>query len=145
MSDALRVHVRKILQAYATDQEAELIAIRDIEAAGGQIINGGQLYGDEWEILDWRTGTRLAHGFGGLQGYDEACARLDPHNRWRHIDPISEGLEPVEPSATDGVPPSLASALQDWLGSMHTPDEEIAEVAGWDVAQVARCFGRGDR
>ncbi|MER6830886.1 hypothetical protein ABT352_33170 [Streptosporangium sp. NPDC000563] len=140
MSDAIRDHVRKILRTYAADDEAKTAAIREIEASGGKIITGGQIFGDEWEILDWRTGTRIAHGDGGMQGYDETCARLDPEDTWRHIDPLSESLESSEPPPTDGVPPSLAQALQEWIDSTATPDEEIAEVADWDVAEVTRCL-----
>jgi hypothetical protein len=36
------------------------------------------------------------------------------------------------------VPPSLAEVLLDWVECLFTPEEEIAEVAGWDVAEVTR-------
>jgi hypothetical protein len=28
--------------------------------------------------------------------------------------------------------------LQDWLGSMGTPDEDVAQFVGWAVEEVAR-------
>ncbi|MFC3986652.1 hypothetical protein [Streptosporangium jomthongense] len=144
MSHAIRDHVRKILLARAADNEAEAAKIQEIEAAGGRIITGGQIDKDEWEILDWRTEERLAHGHNGLDGYAEACLRLDPEGRWHHIDPLTEEIGLTEPSLTDGVPLSLAEALLNWVESLSTPDEEIAEIAGWDVAEVARCLGYED-
>lgn len=142
MSDAVRNHVRKILRARGAGREAEDAKIRGIEAAGGRIVDGGQLDNQTWEITDWRTGTRLAHGDGGLDGFSEAWLRLDPDGCWWHIDRIGENFL-SEPSATDGVPPSLAEALQDWVEGLSTPDEEIAAVAGWDVAEVG--CGRNTR
>ncbi|MGW4781516.1 hypothetical protein ACWEPA_33275 [Streptomyces filamentosus] len=37
-----------------------------------------------------------------------------------------------------GVPTSLAEALQEWLGGLNTPDEDVAAVVGWSVEEVAR-------
>lgn len=48
-----------------------------------------------------------------------------------------EGYE-IPPS--DGVPSSLSSALIEWVEYGDTPAEEIAQVAGWTVAEVARCL-----
>ncbi|MFD8533874.1 hypothetical protein ACFV0L_41345 [Streptosporangium canum] len=140
MPDPVRVHVRKILRAYGEVSEAETAKIQEIEAAGGRIITGGQIGGGRWQILDWRTGVRLAHG-DRPESYNEARARLDPEHRWQHVDRIAHEIEMSEPAPTDGVPPSLAQALREWVDSRGTSNEEIAEVAGWDVAEVARCLG----
>jgi hypothetical protein len=142
VSEAIRDHVRKILRAFAVEVEAEAAKIREIEAAGGKIVSGGQIDGDEWEITDWRTNARLAHGTNGLAGYEEAADRLDPDGLWMHIDQIAEQVAIEEVAPTDGIPPSLGEALQDWVSSSHTPVEEIAEVTGWDVAEVERCSPR---
>ena len=45
---------------------------------------------------------------------------------------------------TPGVPPSFAEALEDWVGTTSTPFEEIAEIAGCEVAEVQRCLDLGD-
>ncbi|GAA1319160.1 hypothetical protein OOK39_45670 [Streptomyces sp. NBC_00264] len=39
---------------------------------------------------------------------------------------------------TGRIPGSLADALQDWLGSAGTLDEDVAEFVGWSVDEVAR-------
>ncbi|MER6504855.1 hypothetical protein ABT218_37550 [Streptomyces sp. NPDC001455] len=52
-----------------------------------------------------------------------------------HIDILGEDGTEVEPV---GVPGSLADALQDWLGSTGTPDEDVAEFVGRSVEGVTR-------
>ncbi|MEV6712567.1 hypothetical protein AB0M48_11045 [Lentzea sp. NPDC051208] len=37
---------------------------------------------------------------------------------------------------TAGIPDSLSAALDDWISSWGTPDEEIAEFIGWSVDKV---------
>lgn len=50
--------------------------------------------------------------------------------------------EPYDVAPTDGIPPSLSSALIEWVEHGHTPLEDVAQVVAWDVAEVARCLGR---
>jgi hypothetical protein len=50
--DAIRIHVRKILRTKAADREAEDAKIREIEAAGGKVVDGGQTDNQGWEITD---------------------------------------------------------------------------------------------
>lgn len=63
------------------------------------------------------------------------CVRLDPDGKWLHIDSLD-----TEPGSVDlaGLPASLADALQDWLGSTGTSDEDVAQFVGWSVEEVAR-------
>lgn len=82
MSDAVRIHVREILHARGAGREVEDARIREIEAAGGRIVDGGQLDNQTWEITDGRTGTRLAHGANGLDGFSEAWLRRDQDGWW---------------------------------------------------------------
>jgi hypothetical protein len=140
MSDAIRDHIRKILHSNANYDKARDELVAKLEADGRQIITGGQTGVDTWEIIDWRTGKRLAAGGNGLDGYDDAAARLDPEGRWRHIDVIEDDI-PLSNPRTNGIPSGLATALQDWIDSAMTTPEEIAEVAAIDVAEVRRLLG----
>lgn len=132
---AVRDYVQALLRQCRSDEDARQERIRALEAAGRRMVNGGQTGEDEWEITDWRTGETLASGTGGLDAYGEAGQRLDPNGTWLHIDNLDTGLADVEPI---GIPASLADALQDWLGSTATPDEDIAQFVGWSVEDVAR-------
>ncbi|MFD6762448.1 hypothetical protein ACFWDW_25795 [Streptomyces roseolus] len=89
-----------------------------------------------WNITDWRTGDTIAEGAGDYDAYGEAGQRLDPDGKWFHIDRIDHIENPqVDPT---GVPTSLAEALQEWLGGLDTPDEDVAAVLGWSVKEAAR-------
>jgi hypothetical protein len=132
---AIRDYVRALLRQYRSDEEARQETIRDLEAKGHRIIDGGQTGQDTWEITDWRTGELLASGTGGDRDYDAAASRLDPDDKWLHIDTVDTDSSSVEPV---GIPASLADALQDWLGMASTPDEDVAEFVGWSVEDVAR-------
>jgi hypothetical protein len=134
---AVRDYVRALLRQYRSDDEARQEHIRSLEKAGHRIVDGGQTGHDEWEITDWRTGETLASGTGGLDAYGEAGKRLDPDDKWLHIDNIDADTEAtsVEPV---GIPASLADALQDWLGLAATSDEDVAAFVGWSVEEVAR-------
>jgi len=132
---AVRDYVRALLRQYRADEDARQERIRALEADGRRIVNGGQTGQDSWEITDWRSGDLLAHGTGGIDEYDAATGRLDPDGKWLHIDHVDADPVDVEPV---GIPDSLADALQDWLGSAGTPDEDVAEFVGWSVEDVAR-------
>lgn len=132
---AIRDYVQALLRQYRADKDDRQAAIRSLEKAGRRIVTGGQTESDQWEIGDWRSGDALATGSGGVDDYDASCRRLDPDGTWVHIDSIpSELTDTPHP----GLPPSLADALQDWLGSMATPDEDVAQFVGWSVEEVAR-------
>lgn len=88
-----------------------------------------------WEITDWRTGELIKGGTGSYEAYDAAAVQLAPDGKWIHIDNVGDELTEVEAA---GVPASLANALQDWLGSAGTPDEDVAAFVGWSVEEVAR-------
>ena len=53
---------------------------------------------------------------------------------WIHIDQIES--EPGPLPVTAGIPESLSAALDDWISTLSTPDEEIAEFIGWSVDKV---------
>lgn len=132
---AVRDYVRALLRQYRADEDTRLERIRALEAEGRRIIEGGQTGPDQWEIRDWRSGETLATGSGGIDAYDATSARLDPNGTWLHIENVPSDLTSVPPA---GIPASLADALQDWLGSAGTSDEDVAEFVGWSVEDVAR-------
>jgi hypothetical protein len=142
MTDLSRQHVRKILEVRLLDETDRVTRIRDLEAAGRRIVTGGQTRRNdddtsEWEIRDWRTNEVLACGTGD-DGYDTACLELDPQDTWIHIDSVDSALtDPV----TEGIPQSLAVALDEWVGSTATSDEDIAAWVGWSVDKVRRYRG----
>lgn len=138
MSEAIVIHVRKILQAREAEWVATMAEVEKLEAAGCRIITGGQTGRDTWDIVDWRTDEIIAEGGGGLDGYAKAHERLNPEGTWHHMDPIAADIM-IDPAPTEGVPPSLAQALEDWIGQLNTPDDEIAQVVGWSEDDVARC------
>lgn len=136
---AVRDYLREHLRCRRVDEDVRRVRIRGAEATGYRLIDGGQTgrTADDqstWEITDWRTGELLASGIGD-DTYDTEAARLDPAGKWLHIDAIDTDLTEVDPA---GIPASLASALQDWIGSASTSDEDIAGFVGWSVEEVAR-------
>jgi hypothetical protein len=136
--DPLRTHIRKILRTYAASDTAVAKRIEELEAEGRRIVSGGQTSGDNWQVTDWRTGEVIAEGDDGLDGYDAAGERLDPGDRWFHIDHVDEDID-MSVAPTDGIPASLAMVLDDWVGTTSVTDEEIAQVAGWTVEEVRAC------
>ena len=142
--DLVRMHVRKLLEALLLDGSDEATRIAELEASGHRIVSGGQTdsYDESgktsWVVTDWRTGEVLLKGRSSLQGMDEAIAGSDPDGTWYHIDHVIMGADPTE-VVTEGIPRSLASALDDWIGMMSTTDEDVAEFVGWPVEKVRRC------
>lgn len=140
MSDAVRDHVRKILETIAAENAAEDNRIAYLEEGGHRIVDGGQTgdYDDDnecdWEITDWRTGGVLAAGHGPAEDYGTAWDRLDPDGKFFHIDRVND--MPMAVPATPGVPPTLAEVLEQWVETSNTPSEELAEVAEWTVERV---------
>ncbi|MGW3383336.1 hypothetical protein ACWDCO_24510 [Streptomyces albogriseolus] len=132
---AVRDYVRALLRQHRSNEDTRLAAIEAAEKAGHRIVDGGQTGQDTWEITDWRTGEVLASGDDGLNGYGEAANRLDSAGKLLHIDSLDTEYARVAPV---GIPDSLADALEDWLGMAATTDEDVAQVAGWSVEEVAR-------
>lgn len=136
---AIREYVRAHLRCRLADEQARLDRVHALEAAGHRMVDGGQTGRTDddqatWEITDWRTGELLASGIGD-DAYDAEGARLDPDGKWLHIDNVDEDLTEVE---AVGIPVSLANALQDWVGTSSTSDEDVAEIVGWSVEEVTR-------
>ncbi|MFG2540641.1 hypothetical protein ACGFU4_35925 [Streptomyces sp. NPDC048511] len=136
---AVHDYVRAHLRCRLADEQARLDRVCALEAAGHRMVDGGQTGRTEdgqaaWEITDWRTGELLASGVGD-DAYDSEGARLDPDGKWMHIDNVEEDLTEAEPV---GIPASLADALQDWVGSSGTSDEDVASFVGWSVEEVVR-------
>ncbi|MFD8777555.1 hypothetical protein [Streptomyces sp. NPDC059916] len=132
---AVRDYVQALLRQHRSDEDTRQESIHALEAAGRRIIEGGQAGEDSWTITDWRTGVLLASGTGDHRDYDAAAMRLDPDGKWLHIDNVDADPTIVEPV---GIPASLADALQDWLGSAGTADEDVAQFVGWRVDEVTR-------
>jgi hypothetical protein len=133
-TDVVRVHIQALLLDQAEYARARHTQIRALESEGHRIVSGGQIGQDSWEILDWRTGQAIARGDNGLDGYDEAADSLDPDEMWVHTDHIGPEIDPLP--ITAGIPESLCSALADWVFSLSTSDEEIAQFIGWSEAKV---------
>lgn len=132
------LHVRKLVRAHAASREATEAKAKKLEAAGETIISGGLAGGDKWEITNWTTLDPIDRGDdGGLNGYEEALKRLDPDGRWYHHDDIEREF-PVEVSETNGLPPTLADALAQWVAADSTPYAEIAEVAEMSPGEVEK-------
>lgn len=135
-TDAVREHVRRVLEAMGDVSDKKEARAQELERAGYRLVGGGQTGFDTWEITDWRTGDIIAEGDNGPHGYNEANDRLDPDERFYHADHLYEGFPPVE-IITPGVPKSLGRAiLEDWIERLNTPAEEIAEFVGWPVEKV---------
>lgn len=127
---ALRTHVRKILHAIDAYKAVEESRIRKAEEDGYRIVDGGG-YGDgNWETHDYGTGETLAEGTGGYDEYSAVTEKLNREKLLVHIDHITEDLPDYDIPATDGIPPSLAEALVDWVET--APDDEVAQVAAWE-------------
>lgn len=91
--------------------------IAKLEAEGCRIVTGGETLDGGWEITDWRTQEIISSGQGDPDEYDREVERLDPDDRWQHIDNIEAEL----PYALrldlipDPLPFSLGNTLVDWI------------------------------
>jgi hypothetical protein len=135
VSDAVRDHVRRVLQASRAYDDALEAKATELERAGHRIINCDQADHDAWDVTDWRTGETIAEGDGHIEGYDRAADQLDPDDKWFHIDQVAKGI-PNDCAPAIGIPQSLGEAIESWAESTSTTDEDIAEVAGWSVQTV---------
>ncbi|HEX5405048.1 MAG TPA: hypothetical protein VFX16_22420 [Pseudonocardiaceae bacterium] len=133
-TDLVRAHIRALLSEQARDTQRRDAEIQALENQGHRIVSGGQTGQESWQILDWRTGQELAQDDDGIEGYDAAADRLDPDGMWIHIDHVDP--KPWVLPTTDGIPESLGEALADWVSSLNTSDEEIAEFIGWSEDKV---------
>jgi hypothetical protein len=138
--DTIRDYIRALLRANLALDHERLKRISLLEEAGRRIVDGGQTGEDSWEITDWRSGEVLASGSDGIAGYEAASVRLDPDGKWYHVDHADGDEDDEDADRVDhnGLPDSLANALQDWLGMISTPDEDVAAVTRWSVEEVKR-------
>lgn len=136
--ELLQQYVREVLREELAGEQRLQERIRDLEASGHRIVDGGQTGQSSWEISDWRTGEVIEAGTGGHDEYDKATERLDPDAMWLHIDHISGGDATTSQTASDNIPESLAEALTEWVCSLSTPDVDVAAVTGWTVDEVHR-------
>jgi hypothetical protein len=112
----------------ATDREnAQIDArIKELEAQGYRIINGGQISSgdepDKGEYTDWRTGEVLWTG-----AYDDSR----PDNNWYHIDHIQNEVwdNSDEVAQVAGLSDRLIREIQD-LASNH--EDEFRELVRGD-------------
>ncbi|MEV4413777.1 hypothetical protein [Catellatospora sp. NPDC049609] len=131
--DLVQEYVRRYLVAQREAERSLADAVDKLKASGHRIIDGGQTSQSTWQYTDWHTGEVIASGDAGTSD-DEVLAALDPDDMYLHIDNIER--QPVEPE-NPGIPQSLASALEDWVDLLTTPDEDIARFVGWSVEDVA--------
>jgi hypothetical protein len=133
-TDAVVEHVKRLLRAQLATDDARYERLVELQQQGYRIVDGGQT-ATGWNILDWRTDEVIAEGADGWDGYVAATKRLFPDGRCIHVDSVTDDL-PLPDVATPGVPPSLATALDEWIGQSSTSDGEIAEFIGWSVEKV---------
>lgn len=134
MVDSLvQQHIRAVI-AFEEDYEKRKEALlADHETKGDRIISGGQTYGQEWEITDYRTGEVIAAGDGGIEGYAEI---VHEHGRtWVHVDPITEHLMDTPDPITPGLPKTLCEQLTEWVRDRAT-EKDINEVLTWGNASA---------
>ncbi|GAA2355566.1 hypothetical protein Cme02nite_48240 [Catellatospora methionotrophica] len=131
--DLVQEYVRRYLVAQREAERSLAEAIEKLEASGHRIIDGGQTGQTTWQYTDWHTGEILASGDDRTSD-DAALRALDPDEAFLHIDDIArQSAEPENP----GIPQSLATALEDWVDLLTTPDEDIARFVGWTPQDVA--------
>lgn len=136
MQDLARTHVRAVLNGLAHQNRRTAEKVKEIEAAGGRIVTGRLRGEDGWQVIDWRTGRILATDADHPTPYD--AIRAIPGDTW-HIDYVWESVDRSGPEPPDGLPTSLADALEDWVNSAQTTDADIAAVADEDPEEVEAC------
>ncbi|MFJ9558381.1 hypothetical protein ACIRPH_31625 [Nocardiopsis sp. NPDC101807] len=133
--DLVKQHVITLLGRRRELQEAIEKRVSEHEAAGGRVVDGGQVDHDTWEVTDYRTGETLAEGSNGLNGFLELLGSHQAES-WALIDPLTDDLYDDDLHVTEGLPESLCDALDDWIGSRSTSNEDVAEFVGWPVERV---------
>jgi hypothetical protein len=144
MTDPTRRHAAKVLQSLAAYYNRRDARIRDLEAAGHRIVDGGPGAGSTdaagrqvaFETTDWRTGEILVAVTGQLEDHDRALDAADPDDRWWHIDCVEDDIDAPDVVAAEGIPDSLGSAIRGWILSREASNEDIAEWSGWPLARV---------
>lgn len=133
--DLVKQHIITLLSRRRELQEAIEKRVSEHEAAGGRVVDGDQVDHDTWEVTDYRTGETLIEGSNGLDGFLELLGS-ERAKSWALIDPLTDDLYDDEVHVTEGLPESLCDALDDWIGSRATPDEDVAAFVGWPVERV---------
>ncbi|MEV0733392.1 hypothetical protein [Polymorphospora sp. NPDC050346] len=133
-SDVVRDHIVRLLEENARRNAKYDEHLDELERLGHRFVDGGQTGHDTWEIRDWPSGELIAKGDGGYEGYDAAVARLDPDEKWLHIDHVGTDIPWLDVD-TAGLPGGLGEAIEQWVNG-HATDEEIAEFIGWPVDKV---------
>lgn len=140
VADPAAEHVRKTLEQLSVRAEAIRTRVRELEAAGHRIVGGGQTGTPDvdgrspWDATDWRSGAVLFSGHGSYEDYIAATDQHDPDGKWIHIDALTENFDLIEVEPASGLPPSLASVLQEWAEDAD-PDE-VAEFVSWSPDRV---------
>lgn len=147
LGSLIRQHVRALLEAEHADEAFRFDRIDELEAKGRIIVGGGQVsrwYDDntcEWDVTDWRTGKVLAAGRSSMADQETEMQRLDPDDKWFHIDQVEMPMTDV---TTAGMPDSLAEALRDWTVDRATADE-LVTVTGWEPEALAALHRNRDQ
>ena len=140
MASAVEACARVLLENSVDCTNAIKTRMAELEADGRRIVGGGIDGQGTWDIADWQTGQILAQGTDGTGGYDRAVDRLDADGMAMfHVDHIFPDVYGAfdELPQVPGVPESLADALREWLGATCRSDQDLAEVSGLSLTEVA--------
>jgi hypothetical protein len=121
--DAIAQTVTATLKRMETDKAAEEARIKELEAQGWRIVDGGTMGDGEWDWTDYRTNEVLAsnetHDGDPFDAWGE---------RWYHIDRITDDTHDFSFPNPCGLPEELCNAIGDW--AEMKPDEAQAWLNG---------------
>lgn len=151
-NDLTKLHAEKTLNTYIEEKLLKDEHLGELEQQGYRIVDVDQCSGPLdpdgpiWEVTDWRTGEVLLRGHGIVQDQEEdyarAVAEVDKDDRWFHASALEESLDfVVDVPPTEGLPDSLAEAIEGWIGALNSSNDDVAQWVGWSVEGVEKARG----
>jgi hypothetical protein len=108
-ADAVVRQIALTLEILARDQSRFDTRIRELEAEGIRIVDGGPIDDCEWKHTDWRTGEVLARG--AYRDYE----RFEPPGKWYHVDHVYQETVTLDSELVADLPPDFAISLMEWV------------------------------
>lgn len=127
MTKSIAKVVAAVIAQNEANQRATVERIKELEAQGRRIVNGGQTY-DGWEYFDYHTKEVLADHTGDLDP-DEAWKP-----QWCHIDRITEDVWDLDLPGLDGVPHELSLDLVEHIADWTERNQD--EARAWLKTQA---------